>query len=418
MSLSGALSSAISGLSAQTQALAMVSDDLANASTTGYKTNTAMFDDLVTNAMNSTQYSSGGVAVTTRANITQQGLLVSTSNPTDLAIQGQGFFIVSDSQGDISYTRNGAFTADANGYLQDNGSYLMGVPTEANGDPVPGAQLQAIDTEIQTTSAAATTEATIPANLPSDAAVNATFETSIPVFDSNGDANTVEITWEKTAANTWTGTYGNPTSTANSSDQTGTSSGGPVTVTFNSDGSLLTITPTSPAIAISWNDGATASSVALNLGTIGGTNGLTQDASGESTPNISVGDITADGFAKGQLSGVSISKSSGLVEASYTNGQTIPIYKIPVATFADPDALSAQSDGLYQATAGSGPAKLESSGANGAGTIFGSELESSATNTNQEFSTMMTAQQAYSASAQVVTAVNKMFDTLIQAMTA
>ena len=111
MSLSGALSSAISGLSAQTQALAMVSDDLANASTTGYKTNTAMFDDLVTNVLNSTQYSSGGVAVTTRANITQQGLLTTTTNPTDLAIQGQGFFVVSDSQGDISYTRNGAFTA-------------------------------------------------------------------------------------------------------------------------------------------------------------------------------------------------------------------------------------------------------------------------------------------------------------------
>jgi flagellar hook protein FlgE len=189
-------------------------------------------------------------------------------------------------------------------------------------------------------------------------------------------------------------------------------------VTFNSDGSLLSTSPTSPAIAISWTTGAAASSVALNLGTPGGTNGLTQNASGESTPNISVGNITADGFAKGQLSGVSISKSSGLVEASYTNGQTIPIYKIPVATFADPDALSAQSDGLYQATAGSGPAKPESSGAGGAGTIFGSELESSATNTNQEFSTMMTAQQAYSASAQVVTAVNKMFDTLIQAMTA
>jgi flagellar hook protein FlgE len=203
--------------------------------------------------------------------------------------------------------------------------------------------------------------------------------------------------------------------------------GSPITVTFNSNGSLASVsnslgkqTSTTPvSFTISgWTSGAANSSIELNLGTLGGTNGLTQNASGETTPNISVGSITSDGFAKGLLNGVSISKSSGLVEASYTNGQTIPIYKIPVATFADPDALSAQSDGLYEATAGSGPAKLESSGAAGAGTIFGSELESSATNTNQEFSTMMTAQQAYSASAQVVTAVNKMFDTLIQAMTA
>jgi flagellar hook protein FlgE len=417
MSLSGALSSAISGLSAQSQALAMVSDDLANASTTGYKTNTAMFEDLVTNAINATQYSSGGVQVMARANISQQGLLTSTTNPTDIAISGQGFFYVSDSQGDVSFTRNGAFTKDAAGFLENNGSFLLGARTDANGNPLPNGTLGPINTNIATSSQAATTETTIAANLPSDAAAGATFETSIPVFDSNGGANTVEITWTKSStADTWTGSFGNPTSASNSADQTGTASGN-VTVTFNSDGSLASTTPSPPTMAITWNNGAAASSVALNLGTVGGTDGLTQDVSGETTPTISVGSITSDGFAKGLLTGVSIGKN-GLVEASYSNGQTIPIYKIPLATFPDPDALSAQSDGLYHATAGSGAAKAEFSGVGTAGTIFGSELESSATNTNQEFSTMMTAQQAYSASAQVVTAVNKMYDTLIQAMSA
>ena len=420
MSLSGALSSAISGLSAQSQALAMVSDDLANASTTGYKTNTAMFDDLVTNAMNSTQYSSGGVQVMTRANITQLGLLTTTSNPTDVAIQGQGFFVVTDSQGDVSYTRNGAFTADSKGFLENNGSFLLGERTDSSGNVLSGT-LEPINTEIAPTSAAATTKATIAANLPSDAASGATFETSVPVFDSKGNASTVEITWTKSStANTWTGVYSNPTSASNSSDTTGTISTSPnnpaVTVTFNTDGSLQSLSPTSPTIGITWNNGAAASTVALNLGTANGTDGLTQNASGATPPTLTVGSITSDGLAFGKLSGVSISKSSGLVEASYTNGQTIPIYKIPVATFADADALSAQSDGLYQATAGSGAATVQFSGQGGAGTIFGSELESSATNTNQEFSTMMTAQQAYSASAQVVTAVNKMFDTLIQSM--
>ena len=414
MSLTGALSSAISGLSAQSQALAMVSDDLANASTTGYKTNSAMFGDLVTNVLNSTQYSSGGVQVTTRANITQQGLLTTTSNPTDVAISGQGFFVVSDSQGDVSYTRNGAFTADANGLLENNGSFLLGVRTDSAGNPVPGAALGSINTEIAPTNEAATTETTIAANLPSDAAVNATFQTSVPVYDSTGSANTVEITWTKTAANTWTGSYGNPTSTANSSDQTGTASGS-VTVTFNSDGSLASTTPSPATMGITWNNGAAASTVTLNLGTVGGTNGLTQNASGATTPAISIGSITSDGVAKGEFTSASVGKN-GVVEASYTNGQTIAIYKIPVATFPDPDALQGQSDGLYQATADSGSVKLQYSGQGTAGTVVGSELESSATNTNQEFATMMTAQQAYSASAQVVTAVNKMFDTLIQSM--
>src|ERR1700761_9076628 len=108
MGLSGALNSAITGLSAQTQALDMVSDNIANSNTTAYKTNSAMFDDLVTTAAGASQYSSGGVTVSTRANVTQQGLLTTTTNATDLAIQGQGFFVVSDqaSGGVVSYTRN------------------------------------------------------------------------------------------------------------------------------------------------------------------------------------------------------------------------------------------------------------------------------------------------------------------------
>jgi flagellar hook protein FlgE len=418
MSLTGALSSAISGLSAQSQALAMVSDDLANASTVGYKTNSAMFDDLVTNAMNATQYSSGGVSVSTRANISQQGLLTTTKNPTDVAIEGQGFFVVSNSTvgGTISYTRDGDFTPDQNGFLENNGSFLLGERTDAAGNLLSGA-LEPINTDVVPTNSSPTTKVSIPANLPSDAAAGATFQNSIPIYDSQGNASTIEITWTKSAtpADTWTGTYGNPTSAANPSQQTGTASG-TITVSFNaSDGSLASATQSTPALSVTWNNGAAPSSIAVNLGTINGTDGLTQHASGTSPPSITVGNVTADGVPFGELNGVSVG-NNGVVEASYTNGQTIPIYKIPVATFPDPDALQTLSDGLYEPTVGSGPRTLQFSGQGAAGTIFGSKLESSATDTNQEFSTMMTAQQAYSASAQVVTAVNKMFDTLISAM--
>jgi len=417
MSLSGALSSAISGLSAQAQALAMVSDNIANSSTTAYKTTDGMFDDLVTNASGSGQYSSGGVTIEGRTNITQQGLLTTTTNPTDVAIQGAGFFVVNSdvTGGQTSYTRDGSFTANNAGYLVNDGSYLMGWRTDASGNVTGGGELEPINTDIAPVSGAPTTKVSIAANLPSDAAVGATFTSSIPVYDSLGTESSVQVTWDKTASNAWSATFGNPTLSSDPTVTTGTASGS-VAITFNSDGSLASTSPNPPTLSITgWTSGASDSTIALNLGTTGGTDGLTQFGSGLSTPQVSVTDISSDGLAFGKLSSVAVG-SNGLVNATYSNGQTIAIYKIPVATFTNPDGLAAQSDGLYQATDASGNATIQASATAGAGTIFGSELESSATNTNQEFSTMMTAQQAYSASAQILTTVDKMFDTLISSV--
>jgi flagellar hook protein FlgE len=427
MSLSGALSSAISGLSAQSQALAMVSDNLSNATTTGYKTTSGNFEDLVTGGSSATQYSSGGVNIYSQQNITQQGLLQSSTAPTNVGIQGQGFFVVSSSSssgGTVSYTRNGNFLPDNSGFLENNGSYLMGYRTDASGNTTSNT-LEPIDTTVAETSAAASTETTMQLNLPADAAINSKFTSSMSVYDSLGAASTVPVTWEKTASNTWTATFGQPTSTTTGSpDGTQPTVGGSdsITVTFGTDGSLAEIngsppSPTAPTkLAITgWNDGAADSSITLNLGSAGGTDGLTQYNSGSASPSIAVTSINSDGLPFGKLSGVTVG-NNGVVNATYSNGQTVPIYKIPVATFPSPDELLAESDGLYQATVGSGNAVVQTSGANGAGKVFGGELESSATNTNDQFSTMMTAQQAYSASAQVVTAVNKMYETLIDAM--
>jgi flagellar hook protein FlgE len=142
---------------------------------------------------------------------------------------------------------------------------------------------------------------------------------------------------------------------------------------------------------------------------------MTQFASGESSPAMSNATIGTDGFALGQLSNVSIGKN-GVVSATYSNGQTIPIYKVAVATFSDPTGLAANSDGMYTATGTSGNATYQASGEGAAGTVFGSELESSTTDTSGQFSNMISAQQAYSAASQVITTVNKMYDTLMSAM--
>ncbi|WP_298242466.1 flagellar hook protein FlgE [uncultured Bradyrhizobium sp.] len=420
MSLTGALSSAISALSAQSTSLSMISDNIANSDTTGYKTTSAMFDALVTASSNSTTYASGGVTVSGRANITQQGLLATTSNATDVAIQGTGFFVVTSatSGGVTSYTRNGAFTINNAGYLENDGSYLEGWRTDADGNVVgseSASNLSAINTQIASTSGSATTKTTIAANLPSDAATGDTFTSSMTAYDSLGAANTMQITWTKTGTNTWSASFANPTSSSDTTTATGTASG-TIDITFNSDGSLASTSPDPATVSVTgWTDGAADSTITMDLGTVGGTDGLTQYASGETTPDVNVTSIDSDGLSYGKLSSVSIG-DDGLVNATYSNGETIAIYKIAVATFADPNGLSASSNGLYSATVASGNAALQGSGENGAGTIYGSELESSTTDTSSQFSSMISAQQAYSAASQVISTVNKMYDTLISAM--
>lgn len=420
MSLTGALSSAISALSAQSQSLSMISDNIANTSTTGYKTTSAMFDDLVTASSNATSYASGGVTVSGRANITQQGLLAATSNATDVAIQGSGFFVVTSatSGGITSYTRNGAFSTDNAGYLENNGSYLEGWRTDSDGNVVgneSASNLQAINTQVASTSGSATTKTTIAANLPSDAATGDTYTSSMTVYDSLGAANSMQVTWTKTGTNAWSASFADPTSTSDTTTATGTASG-TIAITFNSDGSLASTSPSPATVAVTgWTDGAADSTITMNLGTAGGTDGLTQYASGETTPTVNVTSIDSDGLSYGKLSSISIGKN-GVVDATYSNGQTIAIYKIAVATFADPTGLSAASDGLYSGTVTSGNAALQASGENGAGTIYSSELESSTTDTSSQFSSMISAQQAYSAASQVISTVDKMYDTLISAM--
>jgi len=420
MSLSGALSSAISALSAQSSALAVISDNIANSQTTAYKTNTATFESLVTASSSASSYSSGGVTTSAKSNISTQGLLTTTTNSTDIAIQGTGFFPVTTSLtgGSTLYTRNGSFSIDSSGYLVNDGSYLMGWRTDSTGAVVGSASsdtLVPINTSVAATSGSATTATTIAANLPADAAVGATFSSSMSVYDSLGTANTVQVTWTKTGENSWSAGFGNPTLSSDSTGATATgTTSGSIDIVFNSDGSLASATPASISIS-GWTDGAADSTVTVKLGTIGSTDGLSQYSSGATTPAVDVTSISSDGLPYGKLSSIAVG-DDGTVNATYSNGQTIAIYKIPVATFTAPSGLQAQSNGLYAATAASGNAVVQASGTNGAGTIYGSELESSTTDTNTEFSSMISAQQAYSAASQVISAVNKMFDTLISAV--
>ena len=417
MSLSGAISAAVTALTAQSSALSIVSNNLANSSTTAYKTSSASFASLLSGGSSSSGVAAGGVAISGVSNVSEQGLLDASTVTTNVAIYGDGFFVANDAAdgGGTYYTRNGEFAVDAEGYLVNNGYYLQGWPTDASGNVIGGAtasNLESIDVDSVSTIASPTTETSFVANLPAEAALNQTFTSSIEVFDSLGTSANVDVTWEKTADNTWTASFSNATSNGATVGTTSTSA---ITITFNDDGTFASTNPTPATLSITgWTTGAADSSISLDFGKSGSASGLSQYATGDETLTVDL-ETTQDGKEMGSLTSVSIDED-GNVNAIYDNGMERAIFKIPVATFTNPDGLSSQSYGMYTVSNESGAATLRLSGQNGAGTIFGSQLELSAVDTSTEFANMMAAQQAYSGASQVLSAANSMFETLISAV--
>lgn len=423
MSIGGALNSAVSGLKAQSTAMAIISDNLSNSETTGYKALSTSFSNLVTQSSLSSSYSSGGVRATPRQSVANQGLIESTSSTTDMAISGNGLFVVTDSvdSNTLYYTRNGSFDLDSEGYLTSNGYYLQGWALDQDGSVVGGnanssASLTAIDLSAFNSSAAATTTTSIQANLPSTAEDGDTFTSAMEIYDSLGTAHTVSMTWTKTSTSEWTLDFSDPTLSSDDTVTSGTISGGPITVTF-SDGVLASVDPDPADITISgWTTGASDSTITMDLGTVGATDGLTQYAPTDSDNiDVQIEDISQDGLKYGTLNGVEV-QDDGTVVASYDNGDEVAVYKIPLATFTNYNGLSLNTDGMYQATADSGTYTLTEAGTGSAGTITGSALEASTVDTAEEFSKMIVSQQAYSAASQIITTCGDMFDDLISAV--
>jgi flagellar hook protein FlgE len=262
--------------------------------------------------------------------------------------------------------------------------------------------------------------------------------TSMTVYDSLGDAETVSVTYTAVGDNSWLMTV------SGSDGQTLTDSNGSSVssysylVSFNSDGTYAGVTAlatgetsdsgtagTAPLsssgeaeISAIWSDGASASTgtaaIALNFGTVGDSDGFSQYSTSSST-SIDVSSYSQDGYAAATLSSVAVD-SSGDVVGTYTNGESVTIYKIPVVTFANENGLTELSDGVYEATSSSGEALYKVAGTDGAGTIEGSALESSTVNTTTEFTNMIVTQQAYSAASQVISTDKDMFTALMQAV--
>lgn len=432
MSLNSALNASVSGLRAQSAAVAAVSENIANASTTAYKTREISFQSLVT-GNSARKSSSGGVIFQTYQDLRSQGQIQATDNVTDVAINGSGFFVVTKDitaqPSGYTYSRNGSFNTDADGFLiNDEGYYLLGQATDATGAVISTSandlnSLQPIDVNKVSGTAQPTQTVTFDMNLPADAAIGDTFTNSIEIFDALGVSHTVTLSWLKNAANDWTATFSNPvqtgTAVVSGAIDTDTGTAGvqnTMSITFNGDGSIATLTPAVPAFALSGlTSGANNQTVALDWGTVGGTDGVTQFSSNTTVPGLDIYLINQDGQRFGQLSSVTINQD-GLVTAAFENGVRIPVYQIPIATFPNPNGLTHVEGTVYDENQDAGNYNLRLPGQGNAGSISPSALEQSVTDTSEEFNKMIVAQQAYSSAAQVVNKVDAMFQDLIAAV--
>ncbi|HEX4027622.1 MAG TPA: flagellar hook protein FlgE [Rhizomicrobium sp.] len=430
MSLYGALNIGVAGLSANSMALSATSSNIANVNTVGYKDETANFETFL-NSPGLAGNSSAGVAAVISQDVTTQGLPTATSSPTDLSISGNGFFVVATNPSATAqqeYTRAGSFTPDANGDLKNSaGLYLMGYQLDSTGNvPTNTTQLSLINVTSLSGTAQATANLSVQANLQSSAATDATyvagdmasgaatpdFQRTVNVYDSQGGTQPVTLSFIKTGANAWAYEASYAGAAANI---TGTNPIATGTVSFNTDGSLANVNGAAPAsssfnLSIPWaaSTGLASQTVAVNLGTVGGTSGLTQFDTA-STLN----GTTTDGSAFGSVTGVTVA-NDGTVTAQFSNGLSQNVYKIPLATFASPDGLGQVDGDAYIATRSSGAADINLADSGPAGAIASNSLEASTVDLATEFTNLITTQRAYSASARIVTTADQMLQELEQ----
>ena len=442
MSLFGSLFAGVSGLAAQSRAMGLISDNVANVNTTAYKGASAQFSTLVTGSPRAQSYTPGGVRASAFQTVAAQGPIQGTSSSTDAAISGAGFFVVNgkaDGSTEQLYTRAGSFAPDAQGNLTTPaGFFLQGWPLDAKGQVANVNALQTVNVNAVGGAAAPTSEIHVGANLDANQAAfpgayaagdmasylatdgangaQPQFSREIQVYDSLGRAHTTTLAFMKTATpNAWNvELVAAPGDVDPTAHPNGLLASG--TVTFDGTGKLVTNGLTSQQaggaageVGIKWAaaQGAADSSVALDLGTAGAADGLTQFASPSD-----VGRVVQNGAAIGQLSGVSID-NEGNVIASFTNNQQRKIYKLPVATFANPGGLDPRSGTLYAQTDASGLSNLHASATGGAGQVTPAALEASNVDLADEFTKMIVTQRAYSANAKVITTTDDMLSELL-----
>lgn len=414
MSLYGMMKTGVSGMHAQSNRLGTVADNIANSNTTGYKRATVQFSSLVL-PREAGSYSSGGVKTTVLNAISEEGVLQYTQSASDLAISGDGFFVVQDASGSPFLMRAGSFVPDGAGRLVSNGFYLTGYNYE-NGTPSAVANgfngLEVISTAGFGISATPSTEGVMYGNLPSGEAVvpaadlpsaNAataapTKKSSFVVRDSLGNEILMDIYFTKSAANEWEVAIFNQADAA-----PGTSfpyASGPITppVTLEFDptnGKLAAASPTDISFAVPGGE-----TVTIDLSS------FTQLATGFSATT------SINGSAPAEIEEVIISPD-GIVSAQYGNGAVKALYRIPLANVQSPDQLTVLPGNVYAQSADSGEVRIGFPNEGAFGEVVSGALEGSNVDIATELTDMIEAQRNYTANSKVFQTGSDLLDILV-----
>lgn len=402
----------LSGLTAESTALSAIANNLTNQNTTGYKDTTVLFSDLFYQSLGTTGSGDpiqvgAGTEIGSMPALFTQGSVSATGVPTDVAIQGTGFFAVQNSNGVINYTRAGDFSVDANNYLvTSGGQQVLGYPA-VNGVVNTGAGIAPIQLGAGTISPpTATGNAQLTLNLNATSVPGDTFSTPVTIYDSLGASHTLTFTFTNTAANTWDYSLAIPPTDLSTVGATGVLATG--TLTFNGNGVLTGDTATTGGTVTgalsnvtgipitNFADGATNQTFNWNL-LDQTTPVLTQVAAPSSTSAAQ-----QDGSSSGSLVSFAIG-SDGTITGTFSNGKTQALGELALANFANEDGLQLDGATDFSPTLASGPAVVGIPGAGGLGTLSGGSLELSNVDIATEFANLIVAQRGFEADAKAVT---------------
>jgi flagellar hook protein FlgE len=402
----GNFSIALSGLQADSVALNTIGNNLANLNTTAFKGQTTSFEDLFyqqigeSGSGDAIQVGAGTRVSGTSTDFTEGTILPdSNANSADMALAGNGFFVVQQS-GVQSLTRAGNFQLSSNGGLiTQDGQQVMGYAA-VNGVVNQNSSLTPITIPVGLNEGAqATQNFSVTTNLNSGATVGTSFSTPVQIFDSLGQSHQATVSYTKTATNTWSYSVALPAGDAGApTNNTGT-------LTFDTSGNL--VSPSGSVNNITFpglTDGASDLSFNWNLNNSSGTPTISQLASASSNTGS-----LQDGFTSGVYKSFVVD-SSGVITAQFSNGRTSTIGQLAVATVANTAGLTASGGNNFATTAASGLASVGVAGAGGRGTLDDGALEQSNVNISTEFSNLIVAQRAFEANSKTVTT----FDTVSQ----
>lgn len=429
MSIVRSMSIGASGLRSHSDALDVVGDNIANANTVGFKRGRAIFEDLLGRSIagaNAIPTSGAGSRLAHVEQMWTQGALLTTNQPTDLAISGDGFFMVKGNVDGVNgnfYSRAGQFSVDKDGYVVNpDGLRLQGYQADAAGKlagvisdlqiaggTMPAQPTTTLDVQVNLDSSSSVPTGTWdPTNITSD---SYNFSTSTTIYDSLGNSHEMTVYYRKTADNAWewhgvmdggelnAGTAGTTTEVASG------------TLAFGTAGELLADTAT-PA-ALDFAGGATpGQAVTIDFGTSVADGGTGFEDSTQYASDSTNEQITNDGWSSGSVTGVQV-ESDGTITGVFSNGENRTLGQVALASFTATGGLERAGHNVWVETERSGEPAIGAAGAGGRGAIVSGSLESSNVDIGQEFVDLIAYQRGFQANSKIISTADEMYQELV-----